>query len=648
MRMMLCFLAAFGLYLHGASPTVSFEDSGEMISVAFTLGVTHPPGYPWLTMLGRLFQFLPLGDPAFRMNLLSATAGAGAVTLVFAMTSLMVARLTRLSPPLARLAPWISAITFALTKTLWWQAGIAEKYTMSILLMLLALHALLRHILEPRPGRLAAAVFLSSVALSHHLHGLYLIPAMAFAAWRSRPNFARLILLSMLWLLPLSAKAVAVSIRSAQNPQFNWGVPDHAGRLAFYLAARQYKFIMLSNKGPGDFLERLATQSTVMPLKEFGPILALAIPGGAVLWSAAPVVAVGCALTFCANFGFALAYPTPEIERYYLLTYALLAILAGLGGAMLLRRSKIWGSVALLTIFIPALINGRTSPRNRHYLAYDFALNQANSVTPGSILITEGDDPSFPLSYISSILDRARGITVLPMPFLCWNTAYRAMPPHNPGIIFPPYEENPGIHLPRFIAANSSRRESYYTPGCTGEGSRNYLVPRGVVFRAHATPTDTQKTQKIYPRFPALRLRGAVEVEQYGDAVSTRAVSNYAMGLAYHGAQAIETNRLADAEYFLHEATLLPGEKMVSAAALTHLALVRTMAGRSGDAPALYRRAIAIEPAFSPALLGLARDARNRGDQAAAFGFAMRARQHLDYLNQNELRELAVLLGMTR
>jgi len=645
MTMAYCFLAAFGLFIHGASPTVSFEDSGEMIAAAFTLGVTHPPGYPWLTMLGRLFQYLPLGDPAFRMNALSAAAGAGAVTLVFSMASLLAARIPRISPAIARAVPWISAAAFAVSRTLWWQAGIAEKYTMSVLLMLLTLHALLRHALEPRPGRLAAAVFLSGFALSHHLHGLYLVPAVALAVWQARPAWSRLVLLVFLWLLPLSAKAVAVPIRSVQNPEFNWGVPDNFGRLSYYLAARQYRFIMLSNKGPGDLAGRLATQATVMPLTELGPILALAIPGGVMLWGAAPAAATGCALTILANFGFALAYPTPEIERYYLLTYGLLALLAGLGSGALLTRSRVWGSLALLTLSIPALINGRMSPRNRHYLSFDFAVNQLASVPPGSILMTEGDDPSFPLSYLSTILGRGAGVAVIPQPFLCWSISYRAMAPHYPFILFPPFEEDPGKHLPRFIAVNAVQRETYYTPGCTGAGSRDYLVPRGVVFRAHALPVDADRTRNEYPRFPALRLRGAVDVEKYGDAVSTRAAANYSMGLAYHGAQALTANRLPDAEYFLHIATLLPGEKLVSAAALTHLALARQKTGRAGEAPGLLQKAVAIMPQFSPALLALARDALQKGDRGAAFSYAIRAGKRSELLTRNEQRELSAILG---
>ena len=56
--MMLLWLAVSGslylAYLLTLSPTVPLEDGGEMIRAAFTLGVTHPPGYPLYTLLGRL------------------------------------------------------------------------------------------------------------------------------------------------------------------------------------------------------------------------------------------------------------------------------------------------------------------------------------------------------------------------------------------------------------------------------------------------------------------------------------------------------------------------------------------------------------------------------------------------------------------
>jgi hypothetical protein len=71
------------LYTITCSPTVNFTDSGELITVAWTGGIAHPPGYPLYTMLGSVFIHLPLGNPAWRMNILSALFAALAVGLFY-------------------------------------------------------------------------------------------------------------------------------------------------------------------------------------------------------------------------------------------------------------------------------------------------------------------------------------------------------------------------------------------------------------------------------------------------------------------------------------------------------------------------------------------------------------------------------------
>ncbi|HET9494099.1 MAG TPA: DUF2723 domain-containing protein [Chloroflexia bacterium] len=80
-------LLALGLYLLTNSPTVNFTDSGELIAVAWTGGIAHPPGYPLYTLLGSLAIRLPFGDPAWRMNLLSVLFAAAAVSLFYGLVA---------------------------------------------------------------------------------------------------------------------------------------------------------------------------------------------------------------------------------------------------------------------------------------------------------------------------------------------------------------------------------------------------------------------------------------------------------------------------------------------------------------------------------------------------------------------------------
>jgi hypothetical protein len=80
-------ISAFALYLITCSPTVNFTDSGELIAVAWTGGIAHPPGYPLYTLISTGAVHLPFGNPAFRVNMISVLFAAIAVALFYGLVS---------------------------------------------------------------------------------------------------------------------------------------------------------------------------------------------------------------------------------------------------------------------------------------------------------------------------------------------------------------------------------------------------------------------------------------------------------------------------------------------------------------------------------------------------------------------------------
>jgi len=67
----------------GLMPGVDFWDTGEFQTVLPIMGTAHPTGYPTYVLLGFVANALltPLGEPAFRINVLSLLAVAGAAGL---------------------------------------------------------------------------------------------------------------------------------------------------------------------------------------------------------------------------------------------------------------------------------------------------------------------------------------------------------------------------------------------------------------------------------------------------------------------------------------------------------------------------------------------------------------------------------------
>ena len=104
---------ALAFYIWGAAPTVLSGDSAELAAVAFSGGVPHPTGYPTFVLLGQVAAHVLPGDPAHRITLMCALAGAASVGLF----ALLLAELA-----LSWGAVLAGALFFGGTFTLWWAA----------------------------------------------------------------------------------------------------------------------------------------------------------------------------------------------------------------------------------------------------------------------------------------------------------------------------------------------------------------------------------------------------------------------------------------------------------------------------------------------------------------------------------------------
>ncbi|MCA9997666.1 MAG: DUF2723 domain-containing protein [Anaerolineales bacterium] len=72
------------LYLTTLAQTLVLGDPTEYTFIANIVGVAHPPGYVFMTLLGKLFQLVvPIGTIPWRMHLLAATAGTASGLFVF-------------------------------------------------------------------------------------------------------------------------------------------------------------------------------------------------------------------------------------------------------------------------------------------------------------------------------------------------------------------------------------------------------------------------------------------------------------------------------------------------------------------------------------------------------------------------------------
>jgi hypothetical protein len=112
-------IAALALYVRTLAPSLLWGDSAEFQTLSYTLGMTHPSGYMTQIMFGKLFTYIPVGNIAYRVNLMSAFFGALAVADTYLIVRLLGGwRIPALS----------ASILLALTEGFWWRALLAESY----------------------------------------------------------------------------------------------------------------------------------------------------------------------------------------------------------------------------------------------------------------------------------------------------------------------------------------------------------------------------------------------------------------------------------------------------------------------------------------------------------------------------------------
>jgi len=261
---------AIALFVYNATltPSLSYRspDGNELATIPYILGLAHSTGYPLYTWLGKAFTFIPIGDVAHRMNLMSAVMAAGGMAMLYG----IMMRLTE-----HRLVSAFTALFFAFSRTLWSQAVITEVYAPNIFMVTLTLLLLTWWARKPESAlRLAAFALSFGLSLGTHMSNLGFAPAFAIfillVDWRVLISPQRLIAgagafllgcLQFLWLPfrastlndPFMLRDAPVTLEGIYRytlgafPQFKfafplWAIPD---RIVLYIELALQQFGVL-------------------------------------------------------------------------------------------------------------------------------------------------------------------------------------------------------------------------------------------------------------------------------------------------------------------------------------------------------------------------------------------------------------------
>lgn len=323
--------AALALYVATLAPSVAtvFDDSLEFQVVLPSLGIAHPTGYPLYTLLGWLISRLPVGDLAYRVNVLSALAGAATVGFVF---------LTARRLGSGRLPAAVMSAVFALSVVWWSQATIAEVYTLHGLAVALILYLTL----SDRGTRTPWLALVFGLALAHHRTTLLLAPGVAVYLLWSDPGVLRrprdLARLALAFLLPL-ALYLYLPLRGQSVASLDGAVVSTWNGFWRHVLASDYGSFLSANPLA---VQRPASYPLRLLVSQMGLAALLLGLLGWLRWPRQPRAWTLLALVFVANLIFVLGYKTADVDVFYIPIVMVWLLVAAAGLSWLLARLAAW------------------------------------------------------------------------------------------------------------------------------------------------------------------------------------------------------------------------------------------------------------------------------------------------------------------
>jgi len=332
--------AALLLYAQTAPPSLTWAhhgaDGGDLIAAAITGGVPHPSGYPTYCLLGRLFALLPLGPPARRFALFSATAAAAAVGLLCLTAQRLLERDAGLRSWRAAGPALVAALAAAVGPIFWSQAIIAEVYALNALFFALGLYLALHA--PPRTTTALASGFALGLGLGNHLTLALALPGLAALAWQrvrrqakrgAAPLVGGLILgLAVYAYLPLAAR---------RDPPVNWGNPQTWERLLWVVTGSLYRPYVWGVP-LASLPARLVAWAGLWARQLTWPGVALALVG-VMTWVEGHQrpLAVGTLVLIAAYSAYAIGYDTADSYVYLIPAYLTAALWIAQGTATVVQ-----------------------------------------------------------------------------------------------------------------------------------------------------------------------------------------------------------------------------------------------------------------------------------------------------------------------
>lgn len=395
-------------------------DSAELILVAKTLGIAHPPGYPLYTLLGKLFSFLPLGSVAKRINLMSAFFGAGSSIFIF----LSILKCTKSYP-----SGLLGAGLFSFSPLIWTYAVSAEVFSLNNFflsgLVFFSFYLNEKGCLKDNSFLMA---FWVGLGLTNHQTLLfYGIPILFWINFQDQ-NFKKLFksaIFLFIGLIPYFYLPLASNL----HPFVEWGDQTTLNGFFQHMFRVEYGPFSLaaeSSKDPWIFFKTLyfyftqANQDFIyvgLPIAAYGILKSLKnMDEGSLIrfWTLSTLFYL-VLFSVLSQHSLDLPINRSVVSRFFQQANVIVALLIGVGWSeisrLYLKRASLWVAYALVGFQL--IIHFKQQDQSKNMISGEISRAFLQGLPKNSIVLTRGDQVAPSIRYVQLFEDYRPDIIVL-------------------------------------------------------------------------------------------------------------------------------------------------------------------------------------------------------------------------------------------
>jgi hypothetical protein len=426
----LTFIVVLSVYGFTSAPGLGLVDSGELTTAAWCLGIAHPTGYPFYTLLGHLWLMIAPFSIERGMVVFSVICGSAACAVLAAIVWRLLLHVTEFSDRLRVAISVVVVLGFALSPTAWTSVSFAEVYPLTWLLSSLIVYLAVRvdHASRSDEWAIRASLlstFLWGLGFGNHLTILWFVPVAIFIVARSMRQAASpgtfLLLSTGLFFLGTSIN-LYLPIRSTLHPLLNWSDPETMGGLIRHLTAWQYRVWMFKGNIAALIGKAFSYFGTIPGDIGWGHA-ALALLGAITVIIRRNWLIASFGLTWLIGVFYNLNYEIPDISTYFLVFYSALLPVAVFGFIWLARRlanrvtPRFRIASLVLLAFLPAVFAvvaaGAEGLQDSNRFAVNYTREVVATLPPNAIVMQADWDIQSPFIYLRSVENFRRDVVML-------------------------------------------------------------------------------------------------------------------------------------------------------------------------------------------------------------------------------------------